>query len=118
MKAGYEVSIPFGNHARYDFLADINGNIIRVQVKTCVSTDDFLEFQCRNSHYKNGHHIHSTYSDQEIDYFATYYKEKCYLVPISECSTQKRLRFVPPKNGQIKGVSFAKDYEMEEVLKR
>ena len=54
--------------------------------------------------------------ENEIDFFATFYNGKCYLVPQNECSTQKSLRILPPKNGQTKGVSFLKDYEAKEVL--
>ena len=101
-------------------MADINGKIIKIQVKTSQGQDNdsYLEFECRNSKYKNGHHVHTKYSADEIDYFATYFNNKCYLIPTTECSTQKRLRFVPPKNGQTKNISFAKDYELEEVLKK
>ena len=31
---GYNVSIPYGDNAKYDFIADIQGKLIRVQVKT------------------------------------------------------------------------------------
>ena len=30
------------------------------------------------------------YSKEEIDYFATYWEGKCYLVPVEECSTEKK----------------------------
>lgn len=117
MENGYEVNVPFGNHARYDFVADINGKMIRVQVKTSVANDDYLEFSCTNSHYVKGRHVHSRYGKNEIDYFATYCKDKCYLIPVTECSTEKRLRFNKPKNNQTKGISFVEDYELSEVIK-
>ena len=31
---GYAVSIPYGENSRYDFIADIYGKLIRIQVKT------------------------------------------------------------------------------------
>ena len=49
----------------------------------------------------------------------TSYKEKTYLVPVSEASKrEKRLRFVPPKNGQIKGITFAQEYEFEKAVNK
>ncbi len=36
----------------------------------------------------------------------------CYLIPINECSVSKKLRFIPPKNNQKVGISYAKDYEL------
>ena len=57
------------------------------------------------------------YNINEVDFFATFYDNKCYLVPCYQCSNEKTLRIFPPKNGQTKGVSFLKDYEASEVLK-
>lgn len=94
--------------------------MIRIQVKTSTLKEDgsYFEFDCRNSHYVKGHHIHTKYSPEEIDYFATYLNGMCYLVPVSECSLEKRIRFLPPKSGQIKGLNWAKDYELEGVIKK
>ena len=117
-KLGYQVSIPFGDRERYDQIWDINGKLLRVQVKTSHSTDNAIKFSCRSSHRKEGKCINSKYTSDEIDYFATFWNGKCYLVPVEETSTEKRLRFEPPKNGQTKGITFAKDYLVEEVLKQ
>ena len=117
-KLGYQVSIPFGDRERYDQIWDINGKLLRVQVKTSHSVDYTIKFSCRSSHRKDGKCVNSKYTSDEIDYFATFWDGKCYLVPVDETSNEKTLRFASPKNGQIKGISFAKDYEDEEVLNR
>ena len=52
------------------------------------------------------------------DYFCTYWDNQCYLVPISECSAAKKLRFIPPKNGQKVGITYAKDYEIQGQLEK
>jgi len=39
-----------------------------------------------------------TYDKSDIDYFMTVYNNEFYIIPISECSTRKTLRFKPPKN--------------------
>ena len=44
------------------------------------------------------------------------YQNKSYLIPVEECSIEKRLWLVPPENNQTKGVSFAKNYELETIL--
>ena len=49
-KLGYKVSIPYGEDSRYDFIADINGKLIRVQVKTSKYKDETknaIIFSCR-----------------------------------------------------------------------
>ena len=117
---GYSVSIPYGENNRYDFIADIEGHLIRVQVKTSSTKDDgkSYSFSCRSSRTNGKRTINKKYNKSEIDYFATCIKGKCYLIPLSECGSDKLLRFVPPKNGQTRGVNFAKDYEIEVILKK
>lgn len=117
IEKGYEVSFPFGNHARYDFIVDIKGKLVRIQVKTAKEYDTYIEFECRSSRFKSGHYIHKTYSSEEVDYFSTFYKGQCYLVPSEECSATKRLRFQPTSNSQTKGVNMAENYVLEEFLK-
>ena len=117
-KLGYQVSIPFGDRERYDQIWDINGKLLKVQVKTSHAIDNAIKFSCRSSHRKDGKCISQKYNSNEIDYFATFWNGKCYLIPIAETSNEKTLRFALPKNGQLKGISFAKDYEVEEVLSR
>ena len=57
------------------------------------------------------------YSKEQIDYIATYWNNKCYLIPVDECGSAKRLRFSETDNLQKERVSFAKDYELESILK-
>ena len=119
-KLGYQVSIPFGDRERYDQIWDINGRLLKIQVKTSHLIDkeeNGIVFSCRSNTKVQGKIKHSRYTADEIDYFATFWNGQCYMVPISETSTEKTLRFNLPKNGQRKGISFAKDYTVEEVLK-
>ena len=117
---GYQVSIPYGENSRYDFIADVNGKLIRVQVKTSSlkrDTTGAISFATASTRVNATRNITHRYTKDEIDYFATYWKNQCYLVPVEEtASREKTLRFLPPANGQIKGVSFAKDYELEVQL--
>lgn len=111
---GYKVSLPYGENSRYDFIADINGKLIRIQVKTCKPSIDgsAISFPCRSTRVNSNGCYQRQYTSKEIDYFCTYYKNKCYLVPVSECSKEKKLRLSEAKNNQIKGVSYAEDYEL------
>ena len=112
---GYQVSIPYGDHARYDFIADINNKLYRIQCKTTSLLEKGVyTFSCRSTAANHSRAASRSYTQDEIDFFATIIENKCYLVPINEtggCS--KNLRFLPPKNGQKVGVSFAIDYELE-----
>lgn len=118
---GYNVSIPYCENARYDFIADINGKLIRVQVKTSSTSEKYpgiIVFSCQSVRTNaSGNHKRS-YTEKEIDYFATYWDGQCYLIPVQECHSAKVLRFDPPKNGQTRDIHLASDYELSKQLKK
>lgn len=114
---GCTVSIPYGDSSKYDFIADIDGKLLKIQVKTSSLKDEnSIHFSCRTTHVNCKGVKNERYSSEDIDFFATYWDNKCYLIPIQECSATKTLRFVAPKSGQIKGINFAKDYELAKQL--
>ena len=121
LKMGYNVLTPYGDCERYDFVVDIEGHFYRIQVKTASDHTDegYIVFQTANKTTRNGKFVRHPYTEDEIDYFMTSYNGQCYLIPVSECARcDKRLRFVPPKSGQIKGITFAVEYELEKVVKK
>lgn len=122
LKLGYNVLTPYGDCERYDFVVDINGKLLKIQVKTSSDShidEGYIEFRCANKTTRNGQFIRHSYDKKQIDYFMTSYNEKSYLIPVEECSIEKkRLRFSPPKNGQIKGITFAEEYELEKVVNK
>ena len=119
IKQGYNVLTPYGDCERYDFVVDVNGKFIRIQSKTSSSDDNgaSFKFSGRSCNRKDGKIIHHQYTNEEIDYFSTIFDGKCYLIPVEDCGGDKRLRILPAKNGQVKGITWAKDYELEEVVK-
>lgn len=120
LEHGYVVSIP-NIPCQYDMLVDIDGKILKIQVKTCRLTDEGANISfnlCSLTHNQQGY-TKRTYNENFVDYFMTEYENNFYLVPFKECGTkEKRLRLVPPKNGQTKGIYFAKDYLAEKVLEK
>ena len=71
------------------------------------------------SHTNTKGTINLTYSENDVDFFATMYEGECYLVPFQDCGKRaQRLRIIPTKNGQTKGITFAKDYHLKDVIKR
>lgn len=118
IKQGFSVSLPFGDKDRYDQIWDINNKLIRVQVKTCRPIDDNVSgiiFNCRTTYQKKDGCKTHHYTDEEIDYFATYWENQVYLIPVSECSDKKTLRFSSKIN--LQNISWAKNYIFEEVIK-
>lgn len=116
---GYKVAIPYGENSRYDFILDTGERLLKIQCKTSHSDDkDKFKFSCRSTRVNAHGNISKGYSKDEIDYFATFYNGKCYLVPIEECGAQKILRYCYPSNGQKKGISLAENYELKKVLEQ
>ena len=119
MEHGCGISIPYGDNSKYDFIADIDGQLFKIQVKTSSLKDEnAIKFSCRTTHVNCNGVKNERYSEEDVDFFATYWEGKCYLVPIRECSVEKTLRFVPPKNGHIKNISFAQDYILAKQLEK
>ena len=109
-KLGVMVSIPYGDCARYDQIWDVDGKLLRIQIKTAKLLEDEsgIIFSGRNTSGK--------YTKEQIDGIATFYNGKCYLVPADECSNEIKLRFTMPKNSQIETTKFAYDYEVNRIL--
>lgn len=125
VELGANVSIPFGEDSRYDFIADIDGKLLKIQCKSSSEIFDnegnvlAIKFRTvRTSGSNSKKQWRHKYTKDEIDYFSTYYNNKCYLVPVEECSIEKILRFVPPRSGMLKRVAFAKNYELQEVYEK
>ena len=119
LKLGYNVLTPYGDCERYDYVVDVNGKFIRIQSKTSHTGDggESFKFSGRSCHRKDGKIVHHQYTNDEIDYFATSFNGICYLIPVEECGADKRLRILPAKNGQVRGITWAKDYALEEIVK-
>ena len=113
------ISKPVGNNLPYDFIIEYDNKLLKIQVKTAREgeTQGTITFNTRSCS-KNYNEVTTSNYIGKIDYFATCIKGKCYLVPRSECGSDKLLRFVPPKNGQVRGVNYAKDYEIEVILQK
>lgn len=120
LKLGYLVSKPLVQSSRYDFIADINHTLYKIQVKTSnLKEDAFIEFATSTSHTNTNGTLNIPYSKNDVDFFATMYEGECYLIPFEDCGKRtQRLRIVPPKNGQTHGIKFLKDYQLKNVLER
>lgn len=118
LEAGYLISKPLFDNARYDFILDTGKKLLRIQVKTSVWNEDHSAFTF------NGYSQHSTgngnkrmkYTTKEIDYFMTEKDGTFYLYPAEEQGfVTKNLRITSKQNQT--SIKWAKDYEFEEVSK-
>lgn len=118
LKQGILISKPLVQSSRYDFIADIKNKLYKIQVKTGrFKEESYLEFATSTSHTNTKGTINISYSEDDVDFFATMYNGQCYLIPYRLCGKRaQRLRFVPAKNGQTKGILFAKDFQLEDII--
>lgn len=103
-RLGFFISRPWGL-CHYDFIVDIHGKLLRVQVKTGRYANGVVNASIRKP---NG----TTYTN--IDVFGIYCPklDKSYLVPRGSTNTTLTLRIDEPKNNQSKKLIWAKEYEI------
>ena len=90
VEQGCTVSIPYGDNAKYDFIVEIDKRLYKIQVKTSSLKDEgVIQFSCRSTHVNCTGVKNEKYSPEDVDFFATYWNGKCYIVPINESSLPK-----------------------------
>lgn len=105
--------------SRYDFIIDIHSKLIRLQVKTArdKSENGLIIIATSSSHTNTKRTINTTYSTEDVDYFATYWDANVYIFPVKGCPQREmKIRLVPPKNGQQIGVRMLNDYTLDKFL--
>lgn len=114
------VLLPWGDNERYDMVAEFNGKLNRIQIKTANEIKNgAIKCYTRSSTNHTTNKILSTY-EKDVDYFVFYNQnlDIIALVPIEEIGSRKSLslRIEPTKSGQIKGTKFFQDYSFDKIL--
>ena len=119
LSLGYNVSQPFCQDSKYDLIVDVNNKLLRLQVKTARlenrSSGNSIIFNCRSTTKNSKTNKSRRYEEDEIDYFATYWNNKVYLIPVGECSSSKSLHLNPVTQSNW---SYIEDYDAKEVLEK
>jgi len=114
---GFRVYLPFSENTRCDLLIDDGIQIRRVQCKTGRLRGGAVRFNACSSyaHHPNPKMPKRDYNG-EIDCFAVYCREAggVYLIPIEDVPVRRQgaLRIEPARNGQLRLIRLAKDYEL------
>lgn len=120
IKYGVQVSIPFGDNARYDLIAEFNGKLNKIQVKYCnqITVNNSISCPCASSTNHTTNKKYTTY-ENDVDYFCFYIPawDKVLLVPIEIIGTKKQIVFRQdkPKNNQS-NVNFVDNYTFDKTL--
>lgn len=106
VELGIPVYLPFGDNERADLIAEFNGKLNKIQVKTSLKAEDGkMKFDLISSttHRKNG--VKHVYTANEIDYFACYNigRDKIFLIPVNDtANTSIFIRYERPKIIKLK----------------
>jgi PD-(D/E)XK endonuclease len=109
----FNVLIPFGSGHPYDLVVQVGGaNFLRVQCKTAWPMGGCMIFKSQKTDHGRGPQSYLGSADLFGVYFPP--NETVYLVPISViASTEGRLRLLPARNNQRRGIRLAADYEID-----
>lgn len=114
---GYTVLTPLSEDCRYDMVVDIEGYLIRVQIKTAKEKTTGISFSIRSvrMNHTNGN-ITQIYNKEQIDYFGTYYENKMYLVPVELCGSAERTLSFEKTPYNNNGILLLSDFIAEKQI--
>lgn len=95
VRYGFDISIPNYNSSKYDLIADTGDKLLRIQVKKALGNNNekkkSFHFTCTTQNVRSSTGCKYKYTKDDIDYFATAWKGKIYLIPVEETSTTKTI---------------------------
>jgi len=114
-----EVSIPYGNNARYDCILDINNTLIRIQIKTAnVLDENRFTVPFANKRSNAGGNVRKVYTSEEVDYIATYHQDELYLFETGTHTNSMTISFNYPSNGLKNKINLAENYKASKILEQ
>lgn len=118
LSLGYNVSQPLTQDSKYDLIVDVDHKLLRLQVKTSRINEKThglsIKFNCRSTTNNVRECKQRYYSDEDVDFFATWWNNQVYLVPVAECSAEKVLWIDKPTDPRS---CYSINYIAKEVLK-
>ena len=121
VKRNIQVSIPFGDNARYDLIAEFNNKLNKIQIKYCseIIKTGSIVCKCASStnHTTNKHY--TTYKN-DVDYICCYLQpwDVSVIIPIEEIGDKKMflIRKDLPKNCQNKNIHYLNNYLFDTII--
>lgn len=106
----------------YDYIIDINGSLLRIQVKTAEfkeTNNIATTFNTTHGNFYNKKNGKMKYNSKDFDYYFLFCieSESGYLYKPKNISDKIRIWDRKPENGITTGVIFGKDIEVSKVLK-
>ncbi len=120
IQLGFTVLRPLCEGRRYDLVVDLEPALLRVQCKLARHLDGALAVHLQTNRYTPAGYVSTTYTPAEVDAVAAYSPDfrRSFLIPIAEVAGRRciHLRLRPARNNQARGITWARDYELEPVL--
>ena len=94
LRYGFDISVPSYNASKYDLIVDTGKELLKIQVKKSRSKSlTSFTFDCYSQNVGGAVRNKHKYTADEVDYFATVWEDKVYLIPIDETSMTKTIQF-------------------------
>ena len=121
VKLGIPCYLPYGDGNTCDLIAEFNGKLNRIQIKTTQSLNKAGAMEWKVTRQAGYHGNRVQYSSEDIDYFAFYCVETdivC-LVPFDSSfpSSTLSIRLDDYKGNKLPSMRFAKDYQIKNFIK-
>ena len=119
---GIPIYIPFGDDEKADLIAEFDGKLNKIQVKTSIKSKNgcsIFDLTSSTAHRTNGER--RKYLNSEIDYFALYSldRDKIYLMKVPDNPMSAiTIRFEDTKSGMKSRVNYESDFWFEKVKRR
>ena len=120
VEMGIPIYIPFGDDEKADLIAEFDGKLNKIQVKTSIKSKNgcsIFDLTSSTAHRTNGER--RKYLNSEIDYFALYSldRDKIYLMKVPDNPMSAiTIRFEDTKSGKKIGVNYESDFLIENIL--
>ena len=121
VKLGVPCYLPYGDGNTADLIAEFNGKLSRIQIKTTTSLNKAGAMEWKVTRQEGYHGNRVQYSTNDIDYFAFYCLETdmvC-LVPFDENfpSSTLSIRLDNYSGNRLSTMRFAKDFQVSNFVK-
>ena len=122
VKREIPVYIPFGDIESADLIAEFNGRLNKIQVKTSENYENGrFTVSLKSSTIRNGKNYYKKYSDLDIDYFSIYnlQSDLLLLLPIVDFLGRTSVTIYFPfkeiHNNQFKPINWS-DYTLDRII--
>jgi hypothetical protein len=119
---GLTVLRPLCEGRRYDLAVDLEPELLRVQCKLARRVSGVLSVRLKTNRLTPAGYVSTSYSAAEVDAIAAYEPElhRGFLIPIDEAAGRSavHLRLDPTRNNQVRGIKWARDYELASAIAR